>query len=87
MFATRTIYVDLLGIPDSEAAAFALVKRMKIAHEAHTHGKLVAFRPFIWKLLLKNARSIVTTIQSRDLGLVSPSNKVSCAFYVLHALL
>ena len=83
-----TICIDLLGIPESEAAAFALVKHMKIVHDnTHWHGVVVEFRPVIWKILLQNSRRIVMAIQSRNLGSIGRSNKVSCVFYTLNLLL
>ena len=89
--ATRTICINLLGIRESEATAFSLVKRMKMVHDAttHAHGGLIEFRPVIRKILLQNSHSIVIIIQSQnhDLGPISRSNKVSCPFYILHLLL
>ena|SRR6267154_1372509 len=84
---SATIYVDLLGIPESEAAAFALVKRMKLVHGTYTHGELVEYRPVIWKFLLQNSRNIVMAIRSRNLGPIRHSNNVSCVFYIFHLLL
>jgi hypothetical protein len=68
----------LLGIPESEPTAFALVRQMKFAHGAYAHEEFADFRPLIWKILLKNLRSIVMTIESRT---VSRSNKVRYVFY------
>jgi hypothetical protein len=50
---------------------------MKIVHDTYAHGELVEFRPVIWKSLLQNSRSIVMAIQSRNLGPIRRSNKVS----------
>ena len=63
--------VGLLGIPESESAASAIVKQMKLVHG--THEECSDFRPLIWKTLLQNIRSIVKDIGSR--------NKVRCVFY------
>ncbi|KAI0277585.1 G-protein alpha subunit [Russula aff. rugulosa BPL654] len=82
----RLCNVLLMSIPESEAAAFALVKRMKFAHDIHTHRELIEFRPVIWKLLLKNSRSIVMTIQSRNLGPIRPSNKAHCEYIMSHRI-
>ena len=77
MSATRTICIDLLGIPESEAAAYVFVKRMKIMHCPYTPRELVEFRPLIWKRLLQNSRIIVMGIRSRNLGPISSSSEVS----------
>ena len=70
------------GIPESEATAFALVKRMKIVHEAYTHEELTDFRPVIWRILLHNSRSVVMAMRSKNLGPVRRSNKVRSMFYI-----
>ena len=68
--------VGLLGIPESESAASAIVKQMKLVHG--THEECSDFRPLIWKTLLQNIRSIVKDIGSR--------NKVRCVFYTFPIL-
>jgi hypothetical protein len=65
--------VGLLGIPESEPTAFALVKQMKLAHGAYAHEEFAEFRPLIWKNLLLNSRSVVMDIGSW--------NKVRWMFY------
>ena len=77
----HTDCVDLLGIPESEATAFALVKQMKIALGAYTQEELADFRPFIRKILLQNSRRIVMALRSRNLGPARRSNKVRRVFY------
>ena len=66
-------FVGLLGIPESELAASALVKQMKIVLGTYVHEQFPDFRPLIWKTLLQNIRHIVIDIGSR--------NKVRCVFY------
>ena len=78
----HTDCVDLLlGIPESEATAFALVKQMKIALGAYTHEEIADFRPFIRKIFLQNSRRIVMALRSRNLGPARRSNKVRRVFY------
>jgi hypothetical protein len=72
-WAGHSDFVGLLGIPESEPAASALVKQMKIARGTYVHEQFPDFRPLIWKTLLQNIRSIVMDIGSR--------NKVRCMFY------
>jgi len=85
-FPRRLCNVLLMSIPESEAAAFELVKRMKIMHDTYTHGELVEFRPDIWKFLLQNSRSIVMAIQSRNLGPIRGSNKANCEYIMSHRI-
>lgn len=81
----RICNVLLMSIPESEAAAFALVKHMKIMHDTYAHGELVEYRPFIWKFLLKNSRSMAMAIRSRsDLGPIRPSNEANCEHIMGH---
>ena len=73
---------DLLGIPESEAAAFDLIKHTRIEHDTFTHEELANFRRVIRKILLRNSRNIVMAIRSQNLGPTCRSNKVRCLFYV-----
>ena len=74
--------VDLLGIPESEAAAFDLIKHMRIEHDTFTHEELAYVRRVIRKILLRNSRNIVMAIRSQNLGPTCRSNKVRCLFYI-----
>ena len=87
--ATYRTLLILTGIPESESAASAFIKRMKTLHEGHprdelTYEQLVEFRPVIWRILLLNSRSIVRAIRSRNLGPARRSNKVRHVFYTLN---
>jgi hypothetical protein len=82
--------IDLLGIPKSEFAASAFIRRMKTLHDGQTNddepaefadGKYTDFRRVIWKILLQNSQRVVMAIRSRNLGLNCRSNMVSCVFY------
>ena len=81
----HTDCVNLLGIPESEATAFALVKQMKIALGAYTHEEIADFQPFIRKIFLQNSRRIVMALRSRNLGPARRSNKVRRVFYTFTA--
>jgi hypothetical protein len=68
--------IDLLGTRESEDKAFAQFKRMEMIHGGCTHEKLASFRPVIWKILLKNSRSVVQAIRTRYLGTLRRANDV-----------
>jgi hypothetical protein len=82
--------IYLSGIPESEAAASALIMRMKTLHDnGHpndepaqlTYKRLADLRPVIWKILLQNSRRIAMGIRSQNLRPVRRSNKVRFVFY------
>ena len=79
---------DLListGIPESESAASAFIKRMKTLHEGHprdelTYEQLVDFRPVIWRILLLNSRSLLGLSGVEILGpLVAQTKCATCS--------
>jgi hypothetical protein len=82
--------IDLSGIPESEAAASALIMRMKTLHDGHpndepaqlTYKKSAVLRPAIWKILLHNLQRIVMAIRSQKLGPARLSNRVRFVFYI-----
>ena len=75
--------VDLLGIPEYEAAGFDLVRRMRIEHyAAFTYEELANFRRVIREILLQNSRNIVMAIQGQNLGPSCRSNGVRCLLYI-----
>ena len=54
----------LTGTPESEAAAFTLVKHMKTHYlGGHSYEELSDFRQIIRKILLENSRNVVRTLQ------------------------
>ena len=82
--------IDLSGIPKSEFAASAFIRRMKTLHGGQTNndeptefanGKPTDFRRVIWRILLQNARNVVMAIRSQNLGPTGRSNMVSYVFY------
>ena len=68
--------VDSTGTPGSEAAEFAIVKRMKLVHDDYTTEQLAGSRPTIWKILLDNSRTIVRALRDIDPKYVHSSTKV-----------
>ena len=79
--------VDILGIPQSEAAAFNLVKQMRVEHwRPNTDEELANFRRVIRKILLRNSRNVVMTILSRSLGPTCRQIKVRCLFCISPSL-
>jgi hypothetical protein len=79
--------VDILGIPQSEAAAFNLVKQMRVEHwRPNTDEELANFRRVIRKILLRNSRNVVMTILSRNLGPTCRPIKVRCLFCISPSL-
>ena len=80
-------FVDILGIPQSEAAAFNLVKQMRVEHwRPNTDEELANFRRVIRKILLRNSRNVVMTILSRNLGPTCRPIKVRCLFCISPSL-
>jgi hypothetical protein len=78
--------IDLLGIPESEVAAFDLIKHMRIENYTFTHNELANFRRVIRKNLLRNSRNIVMAIRSQNLGSTCRSNKVRYLSYISPSL-
>ncbi|KAH9997005.1 guanine nucleotide binding protein, alpha subunit [Russula vinacea] len=69
-----------MSIPESEAAAFDLIKHTRIEHDTFTHEELANFRRVIRKILLRNSRNIVMAIRSQNLGSTCRSNKANCEY-------
>ena len=75
--------VDFIGIPESEPAAFDLVKQLRIEHwHPITDEELANFRRVIRKILLQNSRNVAMAISSRNLGPTCPPIKVRCLFCI-----
>lgn len=79
----RTDCVDSTGTPGSEAAEFALVKRMKLVHDDYTTEQLAGCRSAIWKILLENSRTIVHALREINPEHPYSSTKVRSFLYTL----
>jgi hypothetical protein len=67
----------LTGILGSQEKAFAMVERMKNAHDPYACDNLKAkFRPVIWKNLLENSRDIVWALRKLNLDHANRRTKV-----------
>lgn len=79
----RTDRIDSTGTPGSEAAEFAIVKRMKLVHDDYTTEQLAGCRSAIWKILLENSRTVVHALRDIDPERLHSSTKVRPVLYPL----
>ena len=75
--------IDSTGTPGSEAAEFAIVKRMKLVHDDYTTEQLAGCRSAIWKILLENSRTVVHALRDMDPEHLHSSTKVRLFLYPL----
>ncbi|KAH9970775.1 G-protein alpha subunit [Russula compacta] len=87
-FLKRMHDILLISIPEYEAAAFTLIKQMKLIHDGCALEDLADFRPVIWKILLENSRSFVQAIQTQNLRPAGSANIVhwNCEYIMSHRI-